>query len=318
MSIGTPVTPHWTDTANSRHSTFLLSALIPSSSLPRRSSSLIALYSLSPSRLVSPHLDLEVSAATSQYPNNKQLPDPPLDPPATGDTTANSTPRHMATDGVVRSPRSMSEVTTRERRMSNRPLALLLNGRSSMSRGMASPMLSPSSPKLDLGFTLRREGSTGSGRAICMSPSARKRVSTAYQPGREEALSQPRQPLVTPSVLSTLSLDFETERNRRKEGTESEIVGITLFDKEDIARLSLIIGRNLWNEEGNQTSKSINRTSAQKETPKPETELEKAPLSPLKDTLKTRETVKPASRSSQSVTTQLTTRESQLLPITEK
>jgi hypothetical protein len=108
---------------------------------------------------------------------------------------------------------------------------------------------------------------------------------------------------MTSSFFSTLSLDFEIERNSNREGTKSDMNGITLFDKEDIARLSMIIGRNPWNEEGDVGSKSFSQTDVQKEMPKPETELEKDPPPPLKDTLKTEEGVKPGLQDSQSVTT---------------
>lgn len=201
--------------------------------------------------------------------------------------------------------------------MSNRPPALQLSGRSSTSQGLTSPMASPSPFKLEFGFALRRDGSTGSGRALCRSPSARGRPVTSNQTGRGQASNKPRQCFVTPSPFSSLSLNFETERNGNEEDRKSQIVGITLFDDEDIARLSLIVGENLWNEKSNETSKSISRTKAQKETPEPENGLERPPTPPPKDVLKTEE--KPEPRGSQNATTsQLATQESQLRPITEK
>ena len=322
MSIGSSVTPHWTDTVTNRHSTILLSTIVPPSSLPRRSSSLIALYPYSPLQLVTPHLDSVVTTAADQQPNDHQLPHSPLRPSVAGATTANSTRSYMATDGAMRSPRPTSEDTTRGSVVSKRSSALLLNRHSSTGWGMASPMTSPSSSKLDLGFSLRREGSTGSGRALCMSPLARRTLFTTSQPGREEASSKPRQRLVTSSLFSTLSLDFEVERNSNGEGTKNGMKGTTLFDKEDIARLSTIVGRNLWNEEsevGGEASKDVNQTNGQKEVLRPEAELEKEPPPPLKDTLKTEERVNLGLRGSRNVTSsQLATHEPQLQPITEK
>lgn len=127
---------------------------------------------------------------------------------------------------------------------------------------------------------------------------------------------------MTPSLFSTLSLDFEIERNSNGEGTKNGMKGITLFDKEDIARLSIIVGRNLWNEEseaGGQASKVVSQTNGQKEILRPEAELEKEPLPPLKDTLKPEERVKLGLRGPQNVSpSQFATHEPQLQPITEK
>jgi len=83
-----------------------------------------------------------------------------------------------------------------------------------------------------------------------------------------------------------------------------------------MARLSVIVGRNLWNEEGDvgfEASKSSSPTDGRKEVLKPETGPEKGPLPPLKDTLKTEERVKPGLEGSQSVILEI-----QLQPITEK
>lgn len=173
-------------------------------------------------------------------------------------------------------------------------------------------MTSPSPLRLDFGFSLRRDGSTGSGRSLCRSPSAQKRpVSTA----RGQASSNPRQRPVTSSLFSTLCLNFETERNGNREGTKSQIVGITLFDDEDIAKLGTIAGGNLWNEESNEASKS----TSQEETPKAENELELPPTPPPKDTLKKEERVKPEPRGPHDMTTSpLATREAQLQTIAEK
>jgi len=203
--------------------------------------------------------------------------------------------------------------------MSNRPPALQLSGRSSTSRGLISPMASPSPLKLDFGFALRRDGSTGSGRALCRSPSARRRPVTISQSGRGQASSTPRQRPVTSSLFSTLSLGFETERNGNGEGAKSQIVGITLFDDEDRARLSMIVGQNIWNEESSGAPEGISRTDVQEGTPKPQNELERPPTPPPKETRKTEERVKPEPRGSQNVTTsQLATQESQHHYTTEK
>ena len=224
----------------------------------------------------------------------------------------------MATDADVQSPRSTSEDTARGSIMSSRPSALLLNQRSSIERGISSPIASPPSSKLDSGFALRREGSTGSGRTLCKSRSAWKRPCISNQSEREEPSSKPRRCLVTSSLFSTLSLGFETERNRNKEGTENEIIGITLFDKEDIARLSMIVGRNLWNED-NKAAKSISQADAQAGMPRPEAELERAPPSPPNDTLKTEVGANPGLRGYQIVTTsQLATQQPQLQSISEQ
>jgi hypothetical protein len=173
------------------------------------------------------------------------------------------------------------------------------------------PPLSPS--KINFGVALRREGSTGSGRALCTSISARK---SKYQSGWEGVSSKPRQRLVSSSLSSTLSLSFETERNRKVEGSESEIVGTTLFDKKDMAMLSIITGLNLWNEEDNEASKS--RTVTQKGTPTHETEPERAPLPSPTDNIKIEERVKPEFRGSQIVTTEMAAQESQFQHDTEK
>ena len=307
MSIGTPVTPQWTSTVTSRHSTVLLSTIIPSSTLPSRSSSLLALHSLATSQLVTTRLDSVVSTTASQHPSNHQLTHPLLRSLAAEGDTAKSTRYYLETDRDVRSPRLMNEDTSQGSIVSNCPSALLLNGRSSTGRGMTSSMAIPSPSSLDSRVALRREGSTGSGRALYK------------QSGWEGASSKPRQPLVSSSLSLTLSLDFETERNGNGEGSESEIVGITLFDKEDIARLSTIIGRHLWNEEGNasfEVSKRMSRTDVRDGTARPEIEPEKVPLPSLKDTFGTEERVKPGLRGSR--TTQPATQESRLQLMTEK
>jgi len=315
MSIRNSFTPHWTDTVTNQHSTIFLSTIISPSSLPRRSSSLIALYPHSPLQLVTPHRDSVVSVVADQYPKDHQLPNSPLLPSVAEATTARSTRYYVATDGSMRSPQLMSEDTARGSMVSNYSSAQLFNRRSSTGWGMTSPMTSPSSSKMDFGFALRREGSTGSGRALCMSPSARSPRFTINHSGREGTSSKPRRRLLTSSLFSTLSLDFEIEKNSNGEGTKNGMNGITLFDKEDIARLSMIVGRNPWNEEsdvGFEASKSVSQTDVQGEILRPETE----PPPPLEDTLNTEERVKPELRGAQNVApSQLAT---QLQPITEK
>ncbi len=319
ISIGNSVSPHWADTVTS---TIFLSTITSSSSLPRRSSSLIALYPHSPLQLVTPHRNSVVSAAADQHLNDHQLPHSPPQPSATEATTAKSTHCYMATDRDTRSPRMTSVDTSRGSMMSNRSSATPLNRRSSTGWGMTSPLLSPSSSKMELGFALRREGSTGSGWALCRSPSAQNPRFSTNQSRREETSGKPRQRLVTSSHFSTLSLDFEIERSNNREDTKNGLNGITLFDKEDIARLSLIVGRNLWNEEGDmgfEASKTVSQPDVQKEILRPETELERGREPPHKDTLVTEERVKPGLRDSQSVTlSQLATHEPQLQPITER
>lgn len=320
MSIGNSVKPHWTDTITNRYSTIFLSTVTSSSSVPRRSSSLIALYPHSPLRLITPHRDSVASAATDQHPNDHQPPYSPLQPSATEATTAKLTHCYLATDGAMRSPRLTNVDTPRGSMISNRSSAVPSNSRSST--GWGSPMLSPSSSKMDLGFALRRDGSTGSGRALCRSPTARHPRFTTNQSGREETPSKPRQRLVTSPLFSTLSLDFEIERSNNGEGTKDGVNGITLFNKDDIARLSLIVGSNLWNEEsdvGFEASKGVSQTDVQKEMTRPKPELEKEQEPPLKDTLRTEESVKPVLQDSPSATlSQLATHEPQPQPITEK
>ena len=318
ISIANSVTPHWTDTITS---TIFLSTITSSSSLPPRSSSLIALYPHSPLQLVTPRRDSVKSAAADQHLKDHQLPLPPPQRSASEATTAKSTRGYMATDRDMRSPRLTSVDTPRGSMMSNRSSATPLDRRSSTGWGMTSPLSPPSSSKLEFGFALRREGSTGSGWALCRSPSARNPRVTTNQSRRVEASSKPRQRLVTPSHFSTLSLDFEIERSHNGEDTKNGVDGITLFDKEDIARLSLIVGRNLWNEEGNmgiEASKSVSQPDVQKEMLRPETEPERGREPPLEDTPGTEESVQPGLRDSQSVTlSQVATHEPQLQPITE-
>ena len=155
-----------------------------------------------------------------------------------------------------------------------------------------------------------------------MSPSARHPRFTIHHSGREEASSRPRQRLVTPPLFSTLSLDFEVESSNNGEGTKNGRNGITLFNKDDIARLSLIVGSNLWNEEsdvGFEASKGVSQADLQKEMTRPKPELEKEHEPLLQDTLTTEESVKPVLRDSQSATlSQLAIHEPQHKPITEK
>ena len=88
-----------------------------------------------------------------------------------------------------------------------------------------------------------------------------------------------------------------------------------------MARLSLIVGSNLWNEEsdvGFEASKVVSQTDVQKEMTRPKPELEKE-REPLQGAPRIQESDKPVLRDSLSAAlSQLATHEPQLQAITEK